>query len=348
MSIRIMTAAAIVAVAGATGASAAFQNGDIIFVDTPNDTVNIYRAASGTTETLYQFNDPNNTIRLAGITRVNGRFYVNSGFASPSTPSEAAIFELRKLFGNTVESTLASSNPLLNPIGIAYHRGSDRLLSVNNPGPGSQPDEGIIGTRISDGDVKLSFAENPADPQPRYQAGLRITRDPGNADQFFAVTANGGVLDGPGDEGKGSVLHRITVDANGDATQAAIYDFSATPFGPVTFLRGVAAVGSDVYVTDSFTGGIYRIALDANGDFDSISLVIDNLGAEPGELQYNQYTNKLVFGMNDNTINQVNLDGTGFETLVMGVAPRGMYIIPTPGGVALLGLAGLAIARRRR
>jgi len=344
MNIRTVSRlSAIGAIAGlATSAHAAFQNGDLIYTDALSNTVNIN--SGGVNSNLYTFGGPD--IRLAGITRANGRWYINSGFASPSDPSEAAIFELKKLFGNTVESTLASSNPLLNPIGIAYHRASDRLLSLNNPGPGSQQDEGILGVRTSDGDIIFTYEEDTTIPRPRYQAGSRIVRDVSNPNLFWAMSVNGGELDGPGNEGKGSVIMRVEVDNAGVGTVTAHADLSFTSFGNITFVRGIATDGQSFFFGDNQTNAIY--SLDISGDLTTLQQIVTGV-TRPNDIIYNPFTNKIIWSDNfDEAIYQVNTDGTGFETLATGVNARGLYVIPTPGAVALLGLAGLAAVRRRR
>ena len=334
---------ALSALAGlATSASAAFQNGDLIYTDALSNTVNIN--SGGSNSNLYTF--AGSDVRLAGITRANGRWYINSGFASPSDPSEGAIFELKKLFGATQQSTLASSDPILNPIGIAYHRASDRLLSVNNPGPGSNVNEGILGTRTGDGNIILTYEEDPSQPRPRYQAGSRLVRDTSDANVFYVMSVNGGELDGPGNEGKGSAIFRLDVDGAGNGTVSLVADLSFTSFGNITFVRGIATDGQSFFFGDNQTNAIY--SLDVSGDLTTLQQIVTGV-TRPNDIIYNPYTNKIIWSDNfDEAIYQVNTDGTGFETLATGVNARGLYVIPTPGAVTLLGLAGLAAVRRRR
>jgi MYXO-CTERM domain-containing protein len=78
-----------------------------------------------------------------------------------------------------------------------------------------------------------------------------------------------------------------------------------------------------------------------------VSLVLNI--EDPGEIQYNKYNNKLVFGqVAPDTLAQINLDGSGYEVLESGVSPRGIWIVPAPGATFALGLAGLLAMRRRR
>ncbi len=360
MKFNVMLGAALASAGAAMGG---FSNGDIVFTDSPDDAIRVIRAGSGTLETLHTFTDPNNDIRLADITRVNGRYYVNSGFADADAGVPGQLIEVQHLFGASSASTFSSGNMLQNPIGLGYHRGSDQFLSVNNTGQTAMqtaPDfDGIIGVSRADGTQTFRFDELVGDQNfPRYQAGAQMTRDASNRDRFLVAAVNGGVLRDPdnlppGDFNKGSAIYSVDVDISGNTSVSLFADFSATDFGPLTFVRGVtSAVGNDgfldVYVSDGFTNAIYHVDTDANGDVVGINQLIDGLD-NPGELIYNQYNDSLVFsGVGDSTISEYFFGDGTITTLATDVSSRGFYIVPAPGSVALFGVAGFAAARRRR
>lgn len=340
-----------------------FANGDIVFTDAPDDAIRVIRAGSGMVDTLLTFNDPTNQIRLADITRVNGRFYANSGFASTALGIPGQLFEITHLNNGPSTSVLSSGNMLQNPIGLGYHRGSDRFLAINNTGQTAmqaEPDfDGLIGVERSGGAQSFLFDEQVGDPmRPRWQAGAQLTRDASNRDRFFAATVNGGELFDPvglpgGDLNKASALYSITMDTSGNATVELFADFSTTDFGPLTFVRGVtSAVGGDgfldVYFTDGFTNAIYHVDTDSNGDVVGINQVLAGLN-NPGEIIYNPFNDSLVFtGIGDSTISEFFLTDSSLVTLATDVSSRGFYIVPAPGAAALFGLGGLAAMRRRR
>jgi len=362
---QIMTMSACALVLAATGgaAQAGFVNGDIVFTDAPDDAIRVVRSGTNAVDTLYTFSDPNDQIRLAEITRVNGRFYVNSGFAQADLGIPGRLIEIQGLFGSApTEGTLASGGFLQNPIGLEFNRRSDQFLAINNTGQTQMqaaPDfDGIIGIDRQTGNQTFRFDEEVGDPmRPRYQAGARIARDASDANRYFVSTVNGGTLQDtnlpPGDFDKASALYSVSVDSSGATSVDLFADFSSTDFGPLTFVRGVTtAVGADnlldIYITDGFTNGIYHVDLDANGDVASIDQLIGGL-ANPGNIIYDRFTDTLVFGEVDgDSISRINLDGTGLEVLATGVDPRGFYIVPAPGAMALFGLGGLVAARRRR
>lgn len=349
------TKLALVALAGVgmSGAAMAVSNGDIVFTEAPSDRVMLLASDGSSLTTLYQFSDPNDdAVRLAGITRARGKWYVNSGFGFPSFPSEAAVFQLDNLFSNsTVESTFASSDPLRNPIGLSFHAKSNTLLSINNEAQSAMnPNEqdGVIGISVPGAAVSTVFDEDvQSNTFPRYQAGNQITRSAANKNDFYISNINGGVVQGAGDDGKGSTIHRLSMNPDGTGSMSLVIDLSNV-LGGLNNIRGITSVVGgdgelDIFFADRFTDAIYRLDEESN----NVTQIISGL-TDPGGLIYNQYTNKLVFGENGDTISHMNLDGTGVQLLASGVASRGFYIVPAPGAAALFGLAGVAGMRRRR
>ncbi len=354
-TLAVIVAGASLGIAGAAGAVGV---GDIVFVDVTGDTVNSYRYGPAARFVEYTFADPNDEINLAQIRRIDGSWYINSDNVPVANPSVAQIFRLDNLFGATVENTVYSSNPLQRPIGLDYHRKSDTLIAINNP-PMSQslPVEfdGIIGVARDGSNAGFIYDEDVGGgTNPSYRAGDRITKDPFDRDTFYVTAVNGGAGDNGtgGDTDRPSQIYRLNMNNDGTGSISLLVDFTSTTPGPLTFVRGItSAVGMDglvdLYVTDSFADAIYRVDLDANGDFADVTLIASL--EDPGEIQYNKYNNKLIFGqIQADVVAQMNLDGTGYEVLVNGVSPRGIWIVPTPGGAALIGLAGLCALRRRR
>lgn len=337
---RLFALAAVGALAA--GANAGFVNGDIIYTD--ENTGGVFLYSGGASSLLHTVTGTD--IRVAGITRVNGKFYVNSGLAAPASPSTAAVYRIKKLFTAPDQSTLASSNPILNPIGIAYHRASNQLLLVNNPGPGSQPDEGIIGVNVGTGVKTVVFEEDNTLPRPRYTSGTRIVVDPNNANRFYINSTNGGALDGSGIEDNGSQIYKLDMAADGTGVMSLVVDLSFTAFGNITFTRSITTDGVKFYFGDNHTNAIY--SMDIDGNLASLQQIATGL-TRPNAVEWNPFTNKIVWSDNfDEAIYQMNTDGTGIETLETGVSARGFYFVPTPGAATLLGLTGLVALRRRR
>jgi MYXO-CTERM domain-containing protein len=349
MSKNVRVIVALVVASGAVSAAFGQAPGDIIFTDELSDTIN-HLTAPGVWTPLVTFNDP--SVRLAQITNIGNRWYVANGPRPVDDPSNASIFQIDNLFGVPSVSTLASGEPLQNPIGLKYHKATGQLITVQHvDSPINQPKkEGIFAIDPSSGAITEVFAQQNG-AKPIYRDGYRLIADP-NSDDFFVTCVNGGIFDGgPGQFNKGSTIWRLSIDPNTlEGTVSLLVDLSNVLADPLTFVRGITAIPgtSDLYIGDGFTQGIYKVSLDGSGDFSTISQIAAGI-QDPWEIVYNPYTNKLVYGEQDiSTISQMNLDGSGIELLATGVGARGIAIVPTPGGVALLTLAGLVSIRRRR
>lgn len=377
-----MVVAGVLAVAG-TGASAyAVANGDVVFTNFNNNSVQLIGDPGGanTLSNLVNYGGAfgGATHRLGGITQAgNGKFYVGNGPADAGDPNWTAsnVLEITDLFGTPSTAVFANSaQGVQNPGDIVWNQANDNLLWVQNPfkwtGPGQVVNDGIYGAPVNTGVVSQFFQETASGLRPFYEAGVYMTKDPNSSD-YFVTSLNGGVGGGAGDNAA-SVLWRFSPNFVNPAlsTLSVLHDFTGlTDATTQVQIRGVAAVPgtSDIYVTNNIDGtlfgfngapaGVYKITLDGSGNFLSKTLVNGNI-LQPEAIEWNPYTNKLVISsfndVNNNgfseegIIYEMNLDGTGLAPIATGVFARDFYIVPTPGTLALVGLGGLAVIRRRR
>ena len=361
-----VASAAALLTAGATVHGGMFQAGDYVYTNNNIDTIVGYSFGSGMATNLLTFNDPNNDqYRIADLTRVNGAFYVNSGFGDADDGNPGRLIRINNLLsGAGTFSDLSFGDPLQNPIGLEYHAPSGQFLVVNSTNQTQNqmaPNrDGIIGVDFGTGNTTQRFLEDVNSTDfPRYAGGAYITDDVNNGDRFYVTSVNGGGFRTgmDGNLGISSQIYAANVDTmTGDVTVEQVVDFdgSAGAFGPLTFVRGITSTTgvdglTDLYVTDGFTNAIYRVDLDASGQFAGIDLIIDGLD-NPQTIEYNQFRGSLIFHeLGAQTISEVLLDGTGLTVLETGVvSARGFYIVPAPGAMALFGLGGLVAARRRR
>ena len=124
--------------------------------------------------------------------------------------------------------------------------------------------------------------------------------------------------------------------------------------------RSPPADNGNLYIADNDTRSIYEVVLDGSGDFVSISKLFDLDAAHGSRFQpmgiiFNEFTGKLNYieqdidsGNLERRIVELNLDGTGHSVLLDDTEASALYAVPAPSALALLGLGGLAAARRRR
>lgn len=369
--IKSMTVAAVLVAASGVGLGQ--TAGDIVFTTEDGGVFSLPQGGSASLLTTLG----GGLISLSDLTfGPNGDLFVNNGPRPVGNPSDSGIFRIADPFGAATSSVLAASGNIQNPIGVAYNRASNTLLTVNNPGTATPlPSDvflGLLGTNATTGATNIVFEQEPAGTAfPYYNRGAFITPTPGLANTYYSAAVEGSNFQYAGQfpQTRASSLHRFDFDPNtGTATEELVIDLgdtAATGFSrSIGRVTGVTAVDEQtIFLTgwdflSPAVGTIYRVDLDTNGDFVSITDITDgNLGGVrilPEELEYNPYTGKLVFANNivnsqgEAHIYELNLDGTGLNSIYFGEAASGIEIVPAPGGLALLGLGGLAAARRRR
>ncbi|MCK4873012.1 MAG: PEP-CTERM sorting domain-containing protein [Phycisphaerales bacterium] len=353
-------ASLVVAACTAAGAHAA-TIGDIIFTDELTNSVNLIADPGGanTVSTLFTFAGwpahfrPGDIVALPG-----GDYAIGNSPIDVQDPSEASIERITDLFGTPTTWTIASSDPIQFSHEMEYRAASSELVVVNNPG--SAPViplrfEGVLGVDPDSGSVSEIYAGfmGGDPPRPRYQGGNALAKDPYSSN-YYHTTVNGGEWwnGQPNDENQAGVLFYLDVDAGTvDIVADMSYLITDTPIVKVSGL--VALPGdqpgwTDLYLSDLFTDAIYKLRIDDMGNYVDITTLLDGLD-KPQAIDYNPYTNKLVFSsVLSSTVQQINLDGTGRETLATGVWARGFEFVPAPSSAMLIGFGGLTLLRRRR
>jgi len=367
MSKRLMTALAGMAL-GAGGASA--QNiGDILWIDA--NTNDIEQFSGGVRSTLFDFN-PGPTDQLLsmswGPTGVGGDIWITNGQRSDQI--EAEVLRLADPFGAQTVSTLASGAPLRGLVDLDWDAARNQFVTVVNPTSPSLPGaEGLASVGL-DGSSNLFFQEPTGSTTPRFLAGAETIVDSITGD--YIVSADGA---GVGSDGSStpnaaaSTLFRI--DNSGNAS--LMFDFTDALVGlgstanelTLSRVRGLTQLPDGSLVVSNvegdgagpFEGGLYRLTLDGSGDVTGIDIIAENLGG-PREVIYDPTTESLVLHERDfvdpttgdvvGAVSRINLDGTGYEVLATDVFAREFLIVPSPSGLALLGMGGLLAARRRR
>lgn len=346
------------------GAAHAQAPGDIVFTNTAavgDQRVDWYSVSGNVNTTLFTFTDT--VTQLSDLELVGNTWYAVDRNQPPvASPTSARIIQIDDLFGTPVASTLAISDPIQRGTGLRYDPQSGQLLFVNNPGSADNVVprfEGILAINPSGGAVTQVYQQPPlSDPFPRWADGIYMDRDV-NSNDFFVVTGNGGIFDGGTGELQGSTLQRLSVDPNTLVGTASLVvdlsDTSATGLAfPLLRSQGVVSVPgtNDVYINDIEADALVKITLDGSGNFQSATVVATGAFLDSAtDMTYDPFTNTLVIG-NAGTIApglyRVSLDGSTVTTLVAGVSPRGIIIIPAPGALGLLGAAGVVALRRRR
>ncbi len=346
------------------GTAAARPNGDIIYTDQFTDEVKLF--SGGSSSTLWSFG-PSNDVRLADVKwGPNGNLYVADGPNPPiPNPSHARVYVISNPLGGASASTLTSADPLQNPIGMAYHPNSGNFITINNPGAPSglsQPRaDGIVAVNAFTGVQTQSYLQSST-LGTGFRAGCYVVRESlsVSGNDFLVACDNGGSFQSATPDASGSTLWRATIDPGTlQATLTQVYDFSNAPGGTLARINGITHVPGtrDYYVTDRQADGVFKVTLDALGNFQSITqLAIAGLVNEPETIAYNPYTNKLVLDVRNEYDNgggapqlvQFELDGSNYQVLEVGVHARGIEFVPAPGAAALLGLGGLVAMRRRR
>lgn len=362
----------IVAVAGLASVAAAQPLGyTVIFSDQISDTVGAI-SSIGSTTTLVDFrsfqSDANT--RLAWITEgPGGDLYVANGPSPIQNPaSTAGIYRISNIFGTPTTTFFGGGDPLQNPVGIIYDAPRSQFIAVSNPaGPVAQGKrDGIFTVANPSGAVTERFVEPDifSAGRPRYEAGHHIVADP-TTGNYIVSCYNGGVFAPVNTDPDGSTLWYFNAATNSVSLLADL-SFSLSGGGSITRLTGMATIpgDNDLFVADTQFGpgesSIYRVVRDdVTGAVTAVNLVLGGL-YQAEQLLFNPFSGKLLVNERANydgglgfpagtpRIFEMNLDGSGVTTLATGMHARGLYVVPAPGAVALIGMAGLAAARRRR
>ncbi len=325
------------------------------------------------------------TVRLSDLTfGPNGSIFVGNGpNQSPGAATIGEIYRVDNPFGGAASSTTVASGGgvVQNPIGLQYDTASQRLLYINNPTVGVGQNPGTYAVDAGGTVTRLIGYSNDPQPRPGVAEPAYITPSPSGDGSYYIVSSNGGKYQVqqsggpfgnlPANQNISSTVSRLTFPVAATAnsgTSVITLDFAdvgpVIPLAPLygtnptgngtlaqvlTDVRGItSAPGNNLFVTDNLTGGIYRITLDNVGNYSAIAPIITGLQS-PEAITYDAYSNTLVFSqIGTRTINRINLDGTGLSTVVTDVHVRGIRVVPTPAGAAVIGLGGLVALRRRR
>lgn len=361
-------AIAVLALAGLAGAANAAAVGNIVFTSKVNDAVMYYN--NGAVSTLVSFADPD--VRLAEILRApTGEYYVDSGpFPVDTGNNKSAVYRIDNVFAAVpVVSTVKQGYDMANPEGMAWHSGTRNIIYANNAQSEYGNDTAVFrGIRAVHGDTGVDVAsyQQTFISAPTVRTATDVTKNPyGGANDYYLTSVNGGNFDFSTPDASWSSLWHYNVNP-GDMTgtpslMVNLGDTSATGLAkPLTFVRHstikqasnqMFIVNAALDIQDQSMNGIYAIKLNPDGTFGGISMIFQDLvnALRPDNIEYNPYTDKVVFSDEPTgAIYQINPDGSGFELVTANVGARGFYFVPAPGSLALVGLAGLAAARRRR
>ncbi len=384
---RMNRLATIVAVTGLAATSAIAQNaGDILFTShgfqrsggTLPDFIGLIDIGSLTSSNLYQVPNSVSDSRLSGIGRTGSGDFVFGNQPFPGLPGAGSTFRVNNLFSGTgTLNPLSSGGAADSPQEFAYHGPSNSMIVVNNPAgnaPPTNPTDGISAVNLATGVTTQLFAEPLSGPEPRYNAGVDIVADPSRAGSYYVLTFNRGVDGGFSDEAP-STLHRLTV--NNDLTSVSvdlIQDFSASVVGAANAITRATSIAIDPTTGDVLVSAndglaerkIVKVDIDGAGNSAGVSLFAD-IGAYQStlsiggggveEIEWDPFNNRwllvedIVAPNSPSRITTLGADGSiaGYGVLFDGgFAIRDIEVVPTPGAVGVLGLAGLMASRRRR
>lgn len=361
---------ALLAVLGCTGGAFAQSLGyTVVYTDQISDTIGSV-SSIGVKTTHFDFRSimSDSEARLAWLTEgPDGALYVANGPYPIGNPSTAGIYRVSNLFGTPSVSQFAGGDPLQNPVGLIYDAPRSQFIAISNAqGTVAQgPRDGIFGISNPGGTITELFTEGSifTTPRPRYEAGHHIVRD-SLSGRYIVSCVNGGADAPVNTDPDGSTLWYFDAATN-TVSLCADLSFTLPGGGSITRATGMATIpgDNDLFIADTQLGvgqgAIYRVNRDdVTGAMTSVSLVLGGL-TQPEQLLYNPYSGKLIVNERANfsgefgpagvaRIFEMNLDGTNIVTIAENVHARGLYVIPAPSGLALLGLGGLAAARRRR
>ena len=370
------------AIAGTATTANAQGFGDILFTSNDRnggqDTIRLLDYSNLIANTLVSFPaGPETVQRLSGIAiGPTGEFYFNNSPLPATDPSAASLIRVDNMFnaGLRTTSTFASSDPIQLVGGMAYDSLTNNLLFANNPGSNPLPQrvEAVLGIDLTSTNISVVVEQPPiTDPLPRDFAYTAVHADRLRASNFYIGTADGGVDTNPNgnpSNPQASLINRLVMNDANDPTNVSyelLIDLSASVTGlsdTLSLLRGVASADNgNIYIAENDSRSIYEIQLDGNGDYVSISKILDLDTAhngtrfQPSGIIFNEFTGKLNYieqnidvANRDRRIVEINLDGTGHTVLLDNTEASALFAVPAPSALTLLGLGGLAASRRRR
>lgn len=312
--------------------------------------------------------------------------YGNGPFPPGGNPNvgTGSINRVTNLFGAPVTGQIDTGSRAWNPIGLRYDAGTNSVLYNDNLAGGffdgvvSRSFRGVnystgVNSRLMQERQAIPGVVNPT-PEGRAWAegGAYLVPDPVNPGAHYVMSTTGGRFVGPflgrPNRNVSSVIWRVTTDGVTDGsgtntgttftevidTAAAAFPRSSDPLTNLNFtdFRGITAKPgvNSLFVTSNFYNAIFRIDLSGTGTFVSATQLTTTGVDEPEAIEYDPFTDTLVYanvGATKNLV-RINLDGSNATVLATGVHVRGITFIPAPGAAAALGLGMLAFARRRR